>query len=102
MPLKCVKCVALGSWLWYGWGVLRGMNASEVLDFGKIKVHPRARVVRRVVSHIEPKPSRFSEYRVVLELADGTEEEFLFFELRDATNREQAEYESLRAGQERN
>ena len=76
---------------------LRAMNphryANEVIDFGKLKVHRASGTIGKVVKHIEPKPDRFSQYRIVLQLSDGSEHDFLYMELADVTEQERAQYE---------
>ena len=53
--------------------------------------------IGKVVKQIEPKPERFSQYRVVLLLPDGTEQDFLYMELGDATEQQRVQYEQERA-----
>jgi len=70
---------------------------GEVLDFGRVKTHERTGAGGQVVDEISPRDPRFSQYRLVLELNDGTRRDFLFLELRDATEQEIVGYESARA-----
>ena len=71
-------------------GMDQGEGIHAILNGAGLKVHPKTGVVGRIVRLIEC--SGFSDCRVVLELADGTERKFLLHELRDATGAEQAKY----------
>ena len=68
-------------------------NLGHVLDLGRVKVHSESGSIGKVVDEVSPRGQRFTHYRLVLELIDGTRREFLFMELRDATEHELALFE---------
>ena len=78
-------------------GMIPTEGHGEILDFGRVKTHEGTGVVGKVVDEISPRDPRFSQYRLVLELNDGTRRDFLFLELRDATQQEILSYEAAQA-----
>ena len=73
-----------------------GNRHSQIIDFGKVKIHGTTGRIGKVVDEVSPRGARFSQYRLVLEIADGSREDFLFLELRDATEAEAARYAAER------
>jgi hypothetical protein len=73
-------------------GMNLGNRHGQIIDLGRVKIHGTTGHIGKVVDEVSPRDQRFSQYRLVLELADGTREEFLFLELRDATEVEIARY----------
>jgi hypothetical protein len=69
-----------------------------ILDFGKVKIHEGTETIGKVVDEISPRDPRFSQYRLVLELKDGSRKDFLFLELRDATESETEFFKKARIG----
>jgi hypothetical protein len=80
-----------------GFSMIPTESHREVLDFGRVKIHEGTGAIGKVVDEISPRDPRFSQYRLVLELKDGSRRDFLFLELRDATAPEIAGYEAARA-----
>jgi len=75
---------------------------GPVLDFGKVKIHEASGTIGMVVDEVSPRNPRFSQYRLVLELKDGTRQDFLFLELRDASELEIASFEAARQSLRKN
>jgi len=67
---------------------------GHVVDLGRVKVHSDSGCIGKVVDEASPRGQRFSHYRLVLELMDGTRREFLFMELRDPTEAEMALFDA--------
>lgn len=78
-------------------GMIPTEGHGEILDFGRVKTHEGTGAVGKVVDETSPRDPRFSQYRLVLELNDGTRRDFLFLELRDATEQEILSYEAAQA-----